>query len=67
MDPTVTAFVQDMETLDDPDITRQRGFKNATSHKVLKKDFVLASTEEGTVAREKSMQAARESVLKKKN
>ncbi|KAJ7230401.1 intradiol ring-cleavage dioxygenase [Mycena pura] len=45
-------------TENDPEVTRARGFKNATSHQVLKRDFVLATVEEAAEARKKSMEAA---------
>ncbi|KAJ7065439.1 intradiol ring-cleavage dioxygenase [Mycena amicta] len=62
-----TSLIVDTTTEDDPDVTRQRGFKNATSHKVLKQDFVLANVEEGEAARKKIAAEAKAAVAKKKN
>jgi len=39
----------------DVEVTRARGFKDAKTHEVLKRDFVLATVEEATEARKKSM------------
>jgi hypothetical protein len=44
-----------MSTVDDVEITKQRGFKQAKSHKELKRDFILATKEEGNEARRKAM------------
>ncbi|KAJ6621463.1 intradiol ring-cleavage dioxygenase [Mycena sp. CBHHK59/15] len=42
----------------DVEVTRARGFKDAKTHKVLKRDFVLATMEEGAEARKQSMPMA---------
>ncbi|KAF7317643.1 Intradiol ring-cleavage dioxygenase [Mycena kentingensis (nom. inval.)] len=60
-----SSLVETTTTESNVDVTRQRGFKDAKSHQVLKRDFILATVEEGKIAREKSMEAARSAVLKK--
>jgi hypothetical protein len=48
-------LLQDTTTETDAEVTRARGFKAGTSHQVLKRDFVLATVEEGVEARKRSM------------
>ncbi|KAJ6568404.1 intradiol ring-cleavage dioxygenase [Mycena vulgaris] len=52
-----TSLIVDTTTETDIAVTRARGFKEATTHKVLKQDFVLATLEEGAEARKRSMPA----------
>ncbi|KAF7345468.1 Intradiol ring-cleavage dioxygenase [Mycena venus] len=50
-----SSLIVDTTTETDVEVTRKRGFKEATSHKVLKHDFVLATPEEGAEARKRIM------------
>ncbi|KAJ7498101.1 intradiol ring-cleavage dioxygenase [Mycena galericulata] len=55
-----TSLIVDTTTETDIEVTRARGFKGATSHKVVKQDFVLATVEEGAAARKLTMPAGDE-------
>jgi hypothetical protein len=44
-----------MSTVDDVEMTKQRGFKQAKAHKELKRDSILATKEEAVEARRKAM------------
>ncbi|KAF8211081.1 intradiol ring-cleavage dioxygenase [Mycena galopus ATCC 62051] len=50
-----SSLIVDTTTETDVEVTRARGFKEATTHQVLKRDFVLATHEEGVEARKLSM------------
>ncbi|KAJ7498093.1 intradiol ring-cleavage dioxygenase [Mycena galericulata] len=52
-----TSLIVDTTIETNIEVTRARGFKESTSHKVLKYDFVLATPEEGAGARKRTMHA----------
>jgi len=46
-----SSLIVEPETVDDPLISKARGFRDPKSHAYLKKDFILATPEEGAKAR----------------
>lgn len=47
----LSIIFQEPETVNDPLISKARGFRDPKSHAYLKKDFILATPEEGAKAR----------------
>jgi len=54
-----TSLLTDIEVINDVSITKARGFQQAVPHAYLKRDFVLATPEQGAEARRKIMQRAK--------
>ncbi|KAF7371118.1 Intradiol ring-cleavage dioxygenase [Mycena sanguinolenta] len=50
-----SSLIVETTTETDVEVTRARGFKEATTHEVLKHDFILATVEEATEARKRTM------------